>query len=118
MRTALPQALNAYHDDSERARIKGVVVATMAPATSHEATQFRSYEIPILVATKEETMQAIDQLTSQEPTLFDTQRAIITSRPTGEKETKALFVPGWYTHPIPLQTSLMSHYALPKACLV
>lgn len=107
----LPQALNEYHDNPDRKNIKAVIVTKMAPATSHEATQFRGYAVPVLVVSPENKQQ-IELMLSQGGILLDAQRGIVLSHPNGEKESSAATAKGWYTHPIPQHTSIIANYML------
>jgi phosphoenolpyruvate synthase/pyruvate phosphate dikinase len=84
LKDELPQALNEYHDNPERSVIKAVIVTKMAPATSHEATQFRGYAVPVLVI-KPEDKQKIEQLLLQGALLIDTQRGLIIASMGDEK---------------------------------
>lgn len=111
MRDELPQALNDYHDNPNRQIIKAVIVTKMAPATSHEATQFKSYEIPILVVTQEKK-QNVAELIAQGPILFDTQRALILGGAVDEKLVAISIMQGWYTHPIALHSSIIPQFML------
>lgn len=99
----LPQALNAYHDDPNRSRIQLVFVGKMAPATSHEATQFKGYNVPVLVMAAPER-QKIEQFLANGGLLVDTQRALVVQAVLGKQP----LAQGWYTHPIPMATSIAS----------
>jgi hypothetical protein len=102
MKDDLPQALNAYHDDPERKQIQVVFVSKMAPATSHEATQFKGYGVPVLVMSTP-ARQKIERFLAKGGVLVDTQRALVV--PVTDKQVLAQ---GWYTHPIPMATSISS----------
>jgi hypothetical protein len=109
MRDELPQALNEYHDNPEREKIRAVIVTKMAPTTSHEATQFKGYALPVLVVSPESKAH-VEQLLSKGSILIDTQRALIVS-PEAQNPT---IDQGWYAHPIAECTSIISHYMLPE----
>jgi translation initiation factor 2B subunit (eIF-2B alpha/beta/delta family) len=109
MRDELPQALNEYHDNPEREKIRAVIVTKMAPTTSHEATQFKGYALPVLVVSPESKAH-VEQLLSKGSILIDTQRALIVSP---EAQTPTIDQ-GWYAHPIAECTSIISHYMLPE----
>ena len=103
VRDDLPQALNTYNDDPERDKIKVVVVSEMAPSTSHEATTFRGYNIPVLVFSKDNT-QKIEKWANDftNSLFFDTQQAIVVK---GDKEGVQQIEQGWATHPVPMERS-------------
>lgn len=113
-RDTLPQALNTYHENPQRNEIQGCIIHQMAPSTSHEATQFRSYAVPVVVTKAESESTINNWLQMGIPFLLDTQRGMLMILKGEEKERKSVMQPGWYTHPIPMQQSLLPHYALTK----
>ncbi|MCK4650747.1 hypothetical protein KAT08_01100 [Candidatus Babeliales bacterium] len=115
MADTLPQALIIYNGSGSRDTIKAVIVKEMAPSTSHEATTFRSYGIPVIVVSVDQSVIVKAWFSGvQTILLFDTQRALLVKgdqdvvKKLQSKETrKEIIVEGWYTHPIPMKTSLL-----------
>jgi len=104
IRDELPQALNNYHANNNRSIIKAVIVTKMAPSTSHEATQFRGYSVPVIVIPRD-AIPTVEAWLSSRTVLLDTQRALVVQQ---EDEAPGDSIKnGWYTHPIALQESVM-----------
>ncbi|MFH1832396.1 MAG: PEP/pyruvate-binding domain-containing protein [bacterium] len=119
MTDTLPQALR-IHDapETNRREIKAVIVKEMAPSTSHEATTFRSYGIPVLVFSGDQCDTIKAWLSEgQACVLCDMQRALAVKARAQDKELlkdsvkrKEFIYEGWYTHPIPRKISLIPDF--------
>jgi len=106
------QALQVFLDEENKDEIECVIVGEMAPATSHEATQFRASGKPVLYLEK----QSLDALKSwiKKGTfvLGDFQREMLASFSSTDdfKDTKDVIVKGWFAHPIPMMVSVFDKY--------
>jgi len=113
------QALKKYHDNPERTRIKSIIIQRMAPATSHEATMFRSYGLPVFVVSSQER-KSIEKkfFATQGTVLIDPQRSLVVKSDRIFDEKRALeekiVALGWVEHPIPLKQSLITGFSSEK----
>ena len=110
IRQALQQYLDLIAIDPEaKNSLKGVIINEMAPSTSHEANQFRGQLKPVFYL---ESLDAIeDALQNHIPFYADPQRSSILI--TDNDDLRAI-KKGWFSHPIPPITSLISEFIANK----
>lgn len=101
----LPSALNNYLRRKDKRNIECVITEEMAPAISHEATTFRGQGVPVVCVKKINDFS--DSNPSPEyPLVVDVQRGVIVQ--TAVENVKNNVVQNaWFSHPIPLQCSLL-----------
>lgn len=100
----LPLALKKYQEDStDKPGIKCVLIKEDAPATSHEATAFRSELKPVIWVKDLDRIQGWLKNASTKPVVVDVQREVVM---TLDKATiTANTVKGWINYPIPALVS-------------
>lgn len=109
--SSLGSALKKYGDleNKDKEDIQVVLVEKMAPSTSHEATQFRSYRKPVLCV--EQHYEKIEAWLEQPlpMLLIDMQQEMVV-RVSDEKRTSVntAIVQGWCNYPIPKSMSLLN----------
>ncbi len=92
-------ALSQYMASEKKDALSAIVIGTKAPATSHEATIFRSNGKAILQTSRYTSIKKWLE-TEQFPFVLDTQRecALLGN---------VAVIPGWYTHPISQKVSIV-----------
>jgi ribosomal protein L22 len=92
--------------ETDRNKIRAIVVGEMAPATSHEATTFRSESKPVIACEKD--FETLEQRIAQGNAQFivDIQQQLIVQ--LNEKNFDRSFIKeGWINYPIPQLLSVM-----------
>lgn len=102
-------ALALFLKEKNKDAIQAVIVGQMAPATSHEATNFRGNGKPVLYLKDMSTLQMWLR-ESQLTLLIDPQQELLLIfKQTKEfSSAEAVQEKGWITHPIPMITSFIS----------
>ena len=101
----LPDALNLYLRQRQKNSVQAVVVKTWAPATSHEATIFRSRGIPVILVQDLDTIKAWSSKNNFSLLISPQQGLVINQEGLTEKP---IIDVGWISHPIPKQKTIES----------
>jgi hypothetical protein len=105
----LKEALEFYQKLSNTDNINCIFVKTMAPATSHEATQFRTEQKAVICIPDIKTIEK--WLAEGKNILVDMQQELATTWDTSKNLNQAiqdgtLLLAGWINYPIPMKLTL------------
>lgn len=115
------QALDTFlFKTNDQKGIKAVIINESAPATSHEATQFRRLGIPVLYIQDLQPIRSqLNELPGQSATahthktlVIDAQRALIIPFAPSDlfDSPESIIESGWYSHPIAKKVSIMPEF--------
>lgn len=102
VKLSMGEALATFLDSTKKEAIRCVIVGEDAPATSHEATQFRTELKPVFYTS--EFNNALGLIEAGDAVLVDMQQEVIV--PLGNRNHKDLLADGWVNYPMPRLISL------------
>jgi hypothetical protein len=95
-------ALSMYQASSESNSIKAIIVGADAPATSHEATTFRSEGKPVIFIQDLEKLK--EEFVTDKKLVFSPQQHCVVVMPQAEV---VAHLPGWCAYPLPAEISIV-----------
>ncbi len=95
------KALDDADQNPQSTKCKAVIVDTWASSLSHAAVNFKTYGTPcIVVQDLSEAKKLINQISKEQPLLFDVQQQTIALWKNTQKDAESCIVNGWLEHPL------------------